>query len=167
MSIYSYILSNIYSILPLLFTLILSIVSLMPIMPSGSEEITPLLGVISLSFWIVHKPEFMGWIPVIIIGIFNDVLYGSSIGIACLSAILIRLVIVKLLIKIKYINIYHTAFCVGLSLIIWILVNSVLNSILYYDNYNYTSLIFQFLVSLIISPIIIFIKIFLLKKMSI
>ena len=99
--------------------------------------------------------------------IFNDVLYGSSIGIACLSAILIRLVIVKLLIKIKYINIYHTAFCVGLSLIIWILVNSVLNSMLYYDNYNYTSLIFQFLVSLIISPIIIFIKIFLLKKMSI
>jgi len=139
----------------------------MPIMPNGSEEIAPLLGVISLSFWIVHKPEFMGWIPVIIIGIFNDVLYGSSIGIACLSAILIRLVIVKLLIKIKYINIYHTAFCVGLSLIIWILVNSVLNSMLYYDNYNYTSLIFQFLVSLIISPIIIFIKIFLLKKMSI
>jgi len=139
----------------------------MPIMPSGSEEITPLLGVISLSFWIVHKPEFMGWIPVIIIGIFNDVLYGSSLGIACLSAILIRLVIVKLLIKIKYINIYHTVFCVGLSLFIWILVNSILNSMLYYDNYNYISLIFQFLVSLIISPIIIFIKIFLLKKMSI
>jgi cell shape-determining protein MreD len=139
----------------------------MPIMPSGSEEITPLLGVISLSFWIVHKPEFMGWIPVIIIGIFNDVLYGSSLGIACLSAILIRLVIVKLLIKIKYINIYHTVFCVGLSLFIWILVNSILNSMLYYDNYNYISLIFQFLVSLIISPIIVFIKIFLLKKMFI
>jgi len=139
----------------------------MPIMPSGSEEITPLLGVISLSFWIVHKPEFMGWIPIIIIGIFNDVLYGSSLGIACLSAILIRLVIVKLLIKIKYINIYHTVFCVGLSLFIWILVNSILNSMLYYDNYNYISLIFQFLVSLIISPIIVFIKIFLLKKMFI
>ena len=99
MTFYSYILSNIYSLSPLFITLILSIVSLLPIMPSGTEEIAPLLGVISLSFWVVNRPDIMGWLSVIIIGIFNDVIYGSLLGIACLSAIIVRLILIKILHK--------------------------------------------------------------------
>ena len=34
------------------------------------------------------------------IGIFNDVLYGTILGSACLSAIFIRLVLIKILTKI-------------------------------------------------------------------
>ncbi len=167
MTFYSYILSNIYSLSPLFITLILSIVSLLPIMPSGTEEIAPLLGVISLSFWVVNRPDIMGWPSVIIIGIFNDVLYGSLLGIACLSAIIVRLILIKILHKIDFTNIFHTLFYVGLSLIIWLFINSLANNIIYSNFYNYYSVIFQFLVSLVISPIIIFIQLLLLKKMSI
>ena len=167
MTLYSYVLSNIYSLLPLFITLILSIVSILPIMPSGTEEIAPLLGVISLSFWVVNRPDIMGWLSVIIIGIFNDVLYGSLLGIACLSAIIVRLILTKILYKIDLTNIYHTLFYVGLSLIIWLFINSLAKYIIYFNFYNYYAVIFQFLVSLVISPIIIFIQLLVLKKMSI
>ena len=167
MTFYSYILSNIYSLSPLFITLILSIVSLLPIMPSGTEEIAPLLGVISLSFWVVNRPDIMGWLSVIIIGIFNDVLYGSLLGIACLSAIIVRLILIKILHKIDLTNIFHTLFYVGLSLIIWLFINSIAKYIIYFNFYNYYAVIFQFLVSLVISPIIIFIQLSLLKKMFI
>ena len=167
MTLYSYVLSNIYSLSPLFITLILSIVSLLPIMPSGTEEIAPLLGVISLSFWVVNRPDIMGWLSVIIIGIFNDVLYGSLLGIACLSAIIVRLILTKILYKIDLTNIYHTLFYVGLSLIIWLFINILAKHIIYFNFYNYYAVIFQFLVSLVISPIIIFIQLLVLKKMSI
>ena len=167
MTLYSYILSNIYSLSPLFITLILSIVSLLPIMPSGTEEIAPLLGVISLSFWVVNRPDIMGWLSVIIIGIFNDVLYGSLLGIACLSAIIVRLILTKILYKIDLTNIYHTLFYVGLSLIIWLFINSIAKYMISFNYYSYYAVIFQFLVSLVISPIIIFIQLLVLKKMSI
>ena len=167
MTLYSYVLSNIYSLLPLFITLILSIVSILPIMPSGTEEIAPLLGVISLSFWVVNRPDIMGWLSVIIIGIFNDVLYGSLLGIACLSAIIVRLILTKMLYKIDLTNMYHTLFYVGLSLIIWLFINILAKHIIYFNFYDYYAVIFQFLVSLVISPIIIFIQLLVLKKMSI
>ena len=167
MTLYSYVLSNIYSLSPLFITLILSIVSILPIMPSGTEEIAPLLGVISLSFWVVNRPDIMGWLSVIIIGIFNDVLYGSLLGIACLSAIIVRLMLIKILYKIDLTNIYHTLFYVGLSLIIWLFINILAKHIIYFNFYDYYAVIFQFLVSLVISPIIIFIQLLVLKKMSI
>ena len=167
MTLYSYVLSNIYSLSPLFITLILSIVAILPIMPSGTEEIAPLLGVISLSFWVVNRPDIMGWQSVIIIGIFNDVLYGSLLGIACLSAIIVRLILTKILYKIDLTNIYHTLFYVSLSLIIWLFINTLANHIIYFNFYDYYAVIFQFLVSLVISPIIIFIQLLVLKKMSI
>jgi len=167
MTLYSYVLSNIYFLLPLFITLILSIVSILPIMPSGTEEIAPLLGVISLSFWVVNRPDIMGWLSVIIIGIFNDVLYGSLLGIACLSAIIVRLILTKILYKIDLTNIYHTLFYVGLSLIIWLFIHILAKHIIYFNFYDYYAVIFQFLVSLVISPIIIFIQLLVLKKMSI
>ena len=167
MTFYSSVLSNIYLLSPLFITLLLSIVSLLPIMPSGTEEIAPLLGVISLSFWVVNRPDIMGWLSVIVIGIFNDVLYGSLLGIACLSAIIVRLILIKIVHKIDFTNIFHTLFYVGLSLIIWLFINSLAKYIIYFNFYNYYAVIFQFLVSLVISPIIIFIQLLLLKKMSI
>ena len=167
MPFYSYVLSNIYFLSPLFITLILSIFSLLPIMPSGTEEIAPLLGVISLSFWVVNRPDIMGWLSVIIIGIFNDVLYGSLLGTACLSAIIVRLILTKILYKIDLTNIYHTLFYVSLSLIIWLFINILAKHIIYFNFYDYYAVIFQFLVSLVISPIIIFIQLLVLKKMSI
>ena len=167
MNMYSYILFNTYKIIPFFITLILCIVSISSIMPIGFEVITPLLGVISLSFWIVYKPDLMGWMPTLAIGIINDALYGSMLGISCLAAIVIRIVIIKLLYNRDSINVTITFLCIGLSLIIWLIINSVLGYILYSGFYIYYNLIFQFLISLVISPIIVFLQLFILKKMFI
>tara|TARA_B110000444_G_scaffold239512_1_gene253991 strand:- start:263 stop:763 length:501 start_codon:yes stop_codon:yes gene_type:complete len=166
MNIYSYIILNAYKIMPFFIILILSIVSVAPIMPTGLEEIAPLLGVISLTFWIVYKPELIGWIPTIVIGIINDVLYGSMLGVSCLAAVIIRIMIIRLIYN-REINLMITFICLGLSLIIWLLVNNIFRGLFYPDLYNYYNLIFQFLVSIVISPIVVFFQLFLLKKMSI
>jgi len=166
MNIYSYIILNAYKIMPFFIILILSIVSVAPIMPTGLEEIAPLLGVISLTFWIVYKPELIGWIPTIVIGIINDVLYGSMLGVSCLAAVIIRIMIIRVRYNIEN-NIMITFICLGLSLIIWLLVNNIFRGLFYPDLYNYYNLIFQFLVSIVISPIVVFFQLFLLKKMSI
>jgi hypothetical protein len=79
----------------------------------------------------------------------------------------VRLILIKILHKIDRTNIYHTLFYVGLSLIIWLFINSIAKYIIYFNFYNYYAVIFQFLVSLVISPIIIFIQLLVLKKMSI
>ena len=166
MNIYSYILLNTYKTMPFFIILILSIVSVAPIMPSGSEEIAPLLGVISLTFWILYKPELIGWIPTIVIGIINDVLYGSILGVSCLAAVIIRIMIIRLMHN-RENNIMIISILLGLSLIIWLLVNNIFRGLFYFDLYNYYNLIFQFLVSIVISPIVVFFQLFLLKKMSI
>ena len=166
MNIYSYIILNTYKTMPFSIISILSIVSVTPIMPTGSEEIAPLLGVISLTFWILYKPELTGWIPTIVIGIINDVLYGSMLGVSCLAAVIIRIMIIRLIYN-REINLMITFICLGLSLIIWLLVNNIFRGLFYPDLYNYYNLIFQFLVSIVISPIAVFFQLFLLKKMSI
>jgi len=166
MNIYSYIILNTYKTIPFSIISLLSIVSVTPIMPTGSEEIAPLLGVISLTFWILHKPELTGWIPTIVIGIINDVLYGSMLGVSCLAAVIIRIMIIRLIYN-REINLMITFICLGLSLIIWLLVNNIFRGLFYPDLYNYYNLIFQFLVSIVISPIVVFFQLFLLKKMSI
>ena len=166
MNIYSYIILNTYKTIPFSIISLLSIVSVTPIMPTGSEEIASLLGVISLTFWILHKPELTGWIPTIVIGIINDVLYGSMLGVSCLAAVIIRIMIIRLIDN-REINLMITFICLGLSLIIWLLVNNIFRGLFYPDLYNYYNLIFQFLVSIVISPIVVFFQLFLLKKMSI
>jgi rod shape-determining protein MreD len=165
MALYSYILLNLYKIMPIFITLILSLVSVSPIMPTGSEDIAPLLGVISLAFWIVYKPDIMSWMAVIIIGVFNDALYGSVLGVSCLANIIIRVTIIKLLYRIKNINIYITLLYTGISLIIWLILHSMIQSLIYTDAYNYYTNTYQFFTSFVIAPIIIFIQLFLLKKM--
>ena len=166
MNIYSYIILNTHKTMPFFIISILSIVSVAPIMPTGSEEIAPLLGVISLTFWILYKPELTGWIPTIVIGIINDVLYGSMLGVSCLAAVIIRIMIIRLIYN-REINLMITFICLGPSLIIWLLVNYIFRGLFYPDLYNYYNLIFQFLVSIVISPIVVFFQLFLLKKMSI
>jgi len=151
--------------MPIFITLIFILISVSPIMPAGSEEIAPLLGVISLAFWILYKPDNMGWAALIMIGVFSDSLYGSVLGVSCLANIIIRLTIIKLLLRIKNINIYITLLYIGISLIIWLILHSLIQSLIYIDVYNYYTNIYQFFISLAIAPIIIFFQLFLLKKM--
>ena len=138
----------------------------MPIMPIGYEAITPLLGVISMSFWIVHRPDLMSWLFVIIIGIFSDILYGSIFGSAVLGSITIRLAITKIIHKLEPVNIFHTLFYITLSLLVWLIIAIITNSLLDLKLINIYNSIFQCLISIIISPVVIFFQLYVLKKIT-
>lgn len=166
MSLYSEIKSNIKYLVPLVMSLLLSIISIMPIMPNGYEGIAPLLGVISMSFWIVHRPDIMGWLFIIIIGIFSDIIYGSVFGSALLSSLVIRLVLTKIIHKLDLVNIYHSLLYITISLLIWLTIGIIINSSFDIHNTNYYNYIFQCLISIIISPIVIFFQLYLLKKIT-
>ena len=167
MSFYSIIISNLKYLIPLLASLFFSIITIMPIMPIGYESIAPLLGVVSMAFWIMHRPDIMSWFFVIIIGFYCDVLYGTILGSGVLSSIIIRFVITKVLYKLEPINIYHTLFYLSTSLFIWLFVSVSINSIINLEAYNFFNTFFQGLISIIISPIVIFSQLYLLKKISI
>ena len=166
MSIYSNIISNIKYIAPLCTSLIFSIIAIMPIMPKGYESITPLLGVISMSFWIVHRPDIMDWSFVAIIGIFTDILYGSYFGTALLASFTIRLILIRIIHKLELVNIYHSLFYVTLSIIIWLIISLSMNTLFNLQSTNYYNYIFQCIISIIISPMVIFFQLYLLKKIT-
>jgi hypothetical protein len=88
------------------------------------------------------------------------------LGVSCLAAVIIRIMIIRLMYN-RENNIMIIFICLGPSLIIWLLVNYIFRGLFYPDLYNYYNLIFQFLVSIVISPIVVFFQLFLLKKMSI
>jgi len=166
MSLYSIIISNIKKILPIFICLFLTLISIMPIMPIGYEAITPLLGVVSMAFWIVHRPDLMSWLFVIIIGIFCDILYGSIFGSAVLGSITIRLVLTKIIHKLEPIYILHTLFYITLSLLVWLFIAIITNSLLDLKFVNLYNSIFQCLISIIISPVVIFFQLYVLKKIT-
>ena len=138
----------------------------MPIMPIGYEAITPLLGVVSMAFWIVHRPDLMSWLFVIIIGISCDVLYGSIFGSAILGSITIRWVLTKIIDKLEPTNIFHTLFYISLSLLVWLFIAIITNSLLDLKFLNLYNSIFQCLISIIISPVVIFFQLYVLKKIA-
>ena len=166
MSYYRIIILNIKYILPLFTCLFLTLISIMPIMPIGYEAITPLLGVISMAFWIVHRPDLMSWLFVLIIGIFCDILYGSIFGSAILCAITVRLVLTKMIHKLEPRNIFHTLFYITLSLLVWLIIAIITNSLLDLKFVNLYNSIFQCLISIIISPVVIFFQLYVLKKIT-
>ena len=166
MSFYRIIILNIKYVLPLFICLFLTLISIMPIMPIGYEAIAPLLGVISMSFWIVHRPDLMSWLFVIVIGIFCDILYGSIFGSAILGSITIRLVLTKIIHKLEPINILHTLFYITLSLLVWLIISIITNSLLDLKYVNLYNSVFQCLISIIISPVVIFFQLYVLKKIT-
>ena len=166
MSLYSIIISNIKYILPIFICLFLTLISIMPIMPIGYEAITPLLGVVSMAFWIVHRPDLMSWPFVIIVGIISDILYGSTFGSAILASITIRWILTKIIHKLEPINIFHTIFYITVSLLVWLFFAIITNSLLDLKFVNLYNSIFQCLISIIISPIVIFFQLYVLKKIT-
>ena len=166
MSIYRIFITNIKNLLPFFICLLLTIISVMPIMPLGYESITPLLGVVAMAFWIVHRPDLMNWFFVIIIGFLSDILYGSILGSSILAAIIIRLVLTKIIHKLEPTNILHTLFYISLSLLVWLFIAIITNALLDFKFANLYNSIFQCLISIIISPVVIFFQLYVLKKIA-
>ena len=91
--------SNYYFInfFPFFSTFLFFLLMVMPIMPNGMGEITPMFGVIVLSFWLINKNELLPFYSVFILGMFFDVFLGSMLGLGIFSAVIIKFLLNKLL----------------------------------------------------------------------
>ena len=65
---------------PLLLTLVLVILSQVPMQLPSAMPITPAFAVISIYFWGLHQPDVMPVPAVFAVGLFQDILGGLPIG---------------------------------------------------------------------------------------
>ena len=67
--------------LPVLFTLVLVLVNVVPLHIPGFSRIVPVLPLLAVYHWSVYRPELMPPLAVFFIGLIYDILSGSPLGV--------------------------------------------------------------------------------------
>jgi len=138
----------------------------MPIMPNGMGEITPMFGVIVLSFWLINKNELLPFYSVFILGMFFDVFLGSMLGLGIFSAVIIKFLLNKLLANKSRVNFLQIFIYTIISIVIWTLTVSFPILIFNFNSFDFTPVVFQFLSSVTLAPLLITFMNYFLKKMA-
>ena len=159
-------LSNFVLLVPLLLSIIFTILFVLPFIPYEIAFIAPLLGIMTTLFWIVNKPELMSWSSVLIIGLIHDFLLGLTVGLSCISLVIVRYIIIKLLYKYDGASILNTFLYIALGIFIWITCVTLLRTVIQYQLFNYLNVFFQYFLSVTFSPIIILINKYILNKLK-
>jgi len=166
MKIINLIITNFNLLIPVILTIIFTYISVLPYLPHNISNIAPLLGIITAIFWIVNKPELMSWSSVLLVGLLHDFLSGLTIGISCLALLLTRYLIIKSLYKYDGSSIIYIFTYVIFGLLVWIFFVVILRSLIQLEFFDYLDVVFQYLFSISISPIIIFINKFFLNQLK-
>lgn len=96
--------------LPVLFTLVLVIVNVVPLHIPGFSRIVPVLPLMAVYHWAVYRPGLMPPLAVFIIGVVYDILSGAPLGVNALVFLTIYGVVV-----------YQQRFFTGRSfIIVWL-----------------------------------------------
>lgn len=116
--------------IPVLVTLLLLLVAVVPTHVPGLVRIGPMLTLISVYFWAVHRPDLMGYGTVFAIGLLDDLLSGTPLGVGPLTLLLVQGVVVS-----QYKFFYGKAFVViwwafvvvaaGATLVKWLSVSAI------------------------------------------
>jgi rod shape-determining protein MreD len=75
---------------PLLVTLLLALVAVVPTHVPGLVRVGPLLTLISVYYWAVHRPDLMGYGAVFAIGLLEDLVAGTPLGAGALTLLLVQ-----------------------------------------------------------------------------
>jgi rod shape-determining protein MreD len=78
---------------PFVFTLFLVVVAMVPFKVPGLSAIIPSLGLISVYFWVIHRPDLMPAWVVFLIGLIQDLLSGGQLGVGTMVLLLVWLAI--------------------------------------------------------------------------
>lgn len=70
--------------LPVLFTLVLILVNVIPLHIPGFSRIAPVLPLMAVYHWAVYRPELMPPLAVFLIGVVYDILSGTHLGVNAL-----------------------------------------------------------------------------------
>lgn len=121
--------------LPVLLTLVLLLVAVVPTHVPGLVRIGPMLSLISIYFWAVHRPDLMGYGTVFAVGLLEDLLGGTPLGAGALTLLLVQGLVVA-----QYKFFYGKAFVVtwwafvvvaaGAVLVKWLCVSIIYGTVL-------------------------------------
>ncbi len=70
--------------LPVLFTILLIVINVLPLHIPGFARIVPVLPLIAVYHWSVYRPELMPPLAVFVIGVLYDILSGTPLGVNAL-----------------------------------------------------------------------------------
>ncbi len=79
---------------PVVVTLVLMLVSVIPSHTAGLAQIGPLLSLISVYYWAVYRPDLLGYGAVFAIGLLEDTIGGTPLGVGSLMLLLVHAVVV-------------------------------------------------------------------------
>ncbi|HEY5598891.1 MAG TPA: rod shape-determining protein MreD, partial [Kiloniellales bacterium] len=77
------------SLAPFAVTLFLVIVAMVPFKVPGISAIVPSLGLISVYFWVIYRPDLMPVWAVFLVGVIQDLLSGGQLGAGTMVLLLI------------------------------------------------------------------------------
>jgi len=138
----------------------------LPIMPKGMGEITPIFGVIVLSFWIIYRQDLLPFYSVFILGLFHDAMIGTLFGIGSLALIVIKLVVLGMIDQDHRVSFLRAFFIITLCLLLWSIIIATPVLIEHTLSINFMPMVFQLLSSIIMAPIAIIFMSFFLNKMD-
>ena len=143
-----------YRSLPFIISVIMLLFSFIPLNSELANNARPAVGLMCAYFWLVYRPDLFNMFSVFILGFISDVISLSPIGSSIISYLLMYVLVMHL---IRYLN--GKAFIViwsGLALLLAaaLLIKWVVLSIYYNEILPFGILIFSYMVSLAIYPVI-------------
>jgi rod shape-determining protein MreD len=81
--------------LPVVLTLMLTVLSVVPIRLPAASSLAPDIVLIAVFYWTVHRPDLMRLWTVFVIGLLGDVLTGTPLGVHPLVLVLVHASIIS------------------------------------------------------------------------
>jgi rod shape-determining protein MreD len=75
---------------PVVVTLILMLITVIPSHTPGLGQIGPMLSLISVYYWAVYRPDLMGYGAVFAVGLLEDTIAGTPLGVGSLMLLLVH-----------------------------------------------------------------------------
>ncbi len=140
--------------LPLIFSLLWGIVSLIPLKSDLNLMARPMIGIMCVYFWLMYRPDLFGVFSVFILGMFFDILSIAPFGIYMLLYLIMYVAVtnVSKYITEKNFEILWAGFALllaGIMLAGWIV-----SSLYYMQFLPVKSFVFSYLLSVAVYPIV-------------
>ncbi|MBI1206325.1 MAG: rod shape-determining protein MreD [Azospirillum sp.] len=83
------------SLAPAAVTVMLVLVSMVPLPIPGLDRVSPALALMSVYYWAIHRPDLLRPSVAFAIGLLNDLLSGDPLGLSALVLVLVLLVVIS------------------------------------------------------------------------
>ncbi len=81
------------SLSPLVITLLLIMLGMVPLQVPHIAPVVPALGLIAVYYWAVHRPDLMTVWAIFLVGLFQDLVSGGHVGVGILALLAVHIVI--------------------------------------------------------------------------